>query len=393
MFFIYLCANNTNVAMKLIAPFLCLAMVLSACTGMNKPSATEAPAVSADTLTTLSEPELPLLVGDSLLNRAARFYAGISHDGIDMSVAERGQWESHARRMESAMTSSRKTTDPMDTLMSHDMTDLRERCDYVFYPFSGPDFLYPITLFPNADTYFLAGLEWTGSPLTEIVSDSDHFHRYTSALDVYMRSSFFRTKSMDKDLDNDAIDGTVPVISMLMALRGYEVIGVEYKVLTPEGALRDTTALTNLAAIRFFHPSTPRHEQILYYLSGDLSDSKYDERVGLYMQQTLTQHYTVTFFKAASYLLHQSFFSKMRQNILLYTDAIIGDDSGMPYRYLKDDFDVTLYGKYQRPIKLFGDHDYQRDLQTLYDSIEVRPLPFRIGYNRISNWMVARKKQ
>ena len=372
--------------------FLMLAMGLSACTGGGNTPAPSIVTSSIDTIAVEAKPELPLLRGDSLMNCAARFYAGISAEGTVLSVTQRGQWEGYARKMESAMASSRKTTDPMDTLMSRDMADLRERCDYVFYPFSGPDFLYPITLFPNADTYFLAGLEWTGRPLIEIVPDADHYHRYTDALDVYMRSSFFRTKSMDKDLDNDAIDGTVPVITMLMALKGYEVISVGYKAWNEDGSMRDTTSVSNLAEIRFFHTATPRHEQVLYYLSDDLSDSKYDERVGRFMASTLTKHYTVTFFKAASYLLHQTFFTKMRDNVVRYTDAIIGDDSGMPYRFIKDDFDITLYGRYQKPISIFGAHDYQHDLEAMYDSTAVRPLPFRIGYNRISNWMVARRK-
>lgn len=380
--------------MNYYLPIALLSLALVSCTasGPQNP-ASEAQTTDSTLAVTTPEPEKPLLVGDSIMNRAARFYSGISCEGTELTVEQTGRWEGYKRKMESAMASSRKTTDPMDVLMAQDMDDLRQKCDYVFYPFSGPDFLYPITLFPNADTYFLAGLEWTGRPLTEIVPDDAYYHRYTDALDVYMRSSFFRTKSMDKDLDNDAIDGTVPVITMLMALKGYEVISVSYKVWTADGGMTDTTAVSNLAEIRFFNPQTPRHEQVLYYLSGDLSDSKFDERVGLFMANTLTQHYTVTFFKAASYLLHQPFFSKMRDNVVRYTEAIIGDDSGMPYRFIKHDFDVTLYGKYQRPIKLFGDHDYQRDLQQLYDSVEVRPLPFRIGYNRISNWMVARRKQ
>lgn len=371
-----------------------LSLGLAACTSEGKGTAEPANPQSQDSTTT-SVPvveEKPLLVGDSVINKAARFYAGISYEGTELNTVQQGQWEGYAKKMESAMASSRKTTSPMDTLMSQDMADLRERCDYVFYPFSGPDFLYPITLFPNADTYFMAGLEWTGRPLTEIVPDAEHYHRYTYALDVYMRSSFFRTKSMDKDLDNEQIDGTVPVISMLMALKGYEVISVSYKNWTDDGGMTDAAEVTKLAEIRFFNTATPRHEQVLYYLSDDLSDNKFDERVGKFMANTLTKHYTVTFFKAASYLLHQSYFSKMRDHVVRYTDAIIGDDSGMPYRFIKDSFDVTLYGKYQRPISLFGDHDYQRDLQALYDSVEVRPLPFRIGYNRISNWMVARKK-
>lgn len=380
--------------MKYSTYLLLLALPFAACKSEGSSSAQNSsePVVSVDTTVVAPQPEAPLLMGDSTINRAARFYAGISHEAIELTVAQQGQWEGYARKMESAMASSRKTTNPMDTLMSHDMADLRERCDYVFYPFSGPDFLYPITLFPDADTYFLAGLEWTGRPLTEIVPDVDHYQRYTGALDVYMRSSFFRTKSMDKDLDNDAIDGTVPVISMLMALKGYEVISVGYKAWTADGGMKDTTAVSQLAEIRFFHPSTPRHEQVLYYLSDDLSDSKFNPCVGRYIARTLPQHYAVTFFKAASYLLHQSFFTKMRTHVAQYTDAIIGDDSGMPYRFIKDDFDVTLYGRYQKPISIFGAHDFQHDLDTLYQTADVRPLPFRIGYNRISNWMVARRK-
>lgn len=391
LFSLSLRSLQKTIQMRKPSFILFLLVLLTACAGPKTDAPAAAEAVAADSVVADAAQPAPL-EADSLLNTVARFYAGISAEGISLTERQQAAWSRYARRMQSYVTSSRKTTDPMDTLMSHDMADLRRQCDYVFYPFSGPDFLYPITLFPEASTIFMAGLEPTGSPLTAIAPDSLHFRSYTKSLQVFMHCSFFRTKSMDKDFDSEEIDGTVPVISMLMALRGYQIVSVGYKTLTSDGAMADTLGVSPLAEIRFFHPATPLRLQTLYYLSGDLSDRRFDERVGRYLDATLPQHRVVTFLKAASYLLHQPSFKTMRSQILRHTAALIGDDSGMPYRYLKDDFDVTLYGHYQRPIRLFGDHDYQRDLQALYDSTEVRPLPFRIGYNNTSNWMVARRK-
>ena len=103
-------------------------------------------------------------------------------------------------------------------------------------------------------------------------------------------------------------------------------------------------------------------------------------------------------YKAASYLSHQDKFSIIRSKVLELSQAIVEDDSGIPYRFFDHDkWDITLYGGYSAPIPLFK-NKIQPDLKTAYSSgvVPVKSLDFGIGYSvskMPSNLLVARKKQ
>lgn len=339
-----------------------------------------------DTVSMSEETQIPI---DSLINSAARFYAGVSSEGIAMSNEDRASWKKYADSMQKNIEKSRKTLSLVDSLVNEDMQDVRSKADLVFYPFSGPDVLYPITMFPDADTYLLVGLEKAGSIAREIKTGINDYRLYRKALEVYLRSSFFRTLSMEEDFSNDTIDGTLPVICLLMAVSDCEIVSVEHKVITEVGTLEDSSSKTNCAEVKFCRQGS-HQVKTLYYLSANVKSRYMDGLVQKYLDRTLRDRHVVTFLKAASYLMHEPTFDKIRNYILNYSFSVIQDDSGIPYRFF-DGWDLTFYGNYMRPLGIFDEHNYQRDLQAVYDSVMPHRLPFRIGYNNPSNWMCARK--
>ena len=102
-------------------------------------------------------------------------------------------------------------------------------------------------------------------------------------------------------------------------------------------------------------------------------------------------------FKAASYLTHRDQFSVIRGKTLELAQAIIEDDSGIPYRFFDHErFDVTLFGSYETPISIFKMR-LQPDLKAAYKSgeVPVKTLDFGIGYSypkMPSNLLLAKKK-
>ena len=71
---------------------------------------------------------------------------------------------------------------------------------------------------------------------------------------------------------------------------------------------------------------------------------------------------------------------------------ILQDDSGIAYKfYDKAKWDITLYGTYEKPIPLFKDF-YEADLFDAYKK-SAKPVDFRYGYNRKSNFLLAQKKE
>lgn len=352
--------------------------------------------VVVDTVPEVKEDTVVPLVADSQINLAASFYAGLNCDTLALSKDQNIAWAKYSKQIGDLKKKSFSTLAKADSLVGADMSDLRERCNFVFYPFSGPDFLYPISLFPDADYYFMVGLEPPGKMDTTINADKRYFDMYTKSLKIYMHSSFFRTLSMKNDFNSEEIDGTAPVISMLMAMKDCQIISTRDVEIDSTGAVVDAVGdkKRRMVEFKFFKKETPLHEQTLYYFSGNVNNQGFPQNLQTYLDTTLPKYEVVTYLKAASYLLHEAYFSKMRNIILDYSFAVLEDDSGIPYRFFKDNWDVQLYGKYVKPINIFKPKTYQTDLEEVYDTCSsIKPLPIRIGYNHQSNWCVARKKE
>lgn len=376
---------------KLFIAFFLLVFFSIIETGCNKCTSEK---TGTDSISAKAEESLPELTGDPKLNQAARFYAGMSNDGIEMTSSDSESWNQYNKNLKQMLTRSDVITNGLDSIARTDFSDFREKVDYVFYPFSGADFIYPTILYPNADTYFLCGLEKTGTPITgDVKTNYDHYEAYRNALTTFMRFGYFITKNMHKDLHNEELDGVCPVISMLMAIRGYEIISIRYVKLNESGDFAETASPGNAIEFQFFKSGT-RHKQTLYYLSGNVENAALDANMKAYLDKTLPNHTVGTYLKAASFLLHWDNFSIMRNYILDNSMAVIQDDTGVPYRFLKDKFDMTFYGKYAYPSKEFSTKCGQPDLEEIYtqNAGSIHPLPFVLGYKYSHNLICARRK-
>ncbi|MBQ0050140.1 MAG: hypothetical protein KBT12_07920 [Bacteroidales bacterium] len=375
---------------------LLLLLLLACCLLSCSKSGKQEKAASSDSLTTLTPPSSAPVEADSALNSAARFYAGVDCEGTAMSAADSLAWQKHAAQMGALLAEARESfLHPIDSLMKREASDAREIIDYVFYPCAGADFIFPFAFFPDADTYFLVGLEPAGTPIRQSVPDVRRLEACRSVLRPYFQSGFFVTKNMKGQLQREEIQGMVPVITQLMALSDCELVSATNCSFTQDGSIKADTMQTNLVELQFRRCGSSRLQR-LFYLSADLSTSALDPLLQNYIATTLPKHRAATLLKAASYILrHDDTFGAIRQLILDHSIAILQDDSGIPYRC----FDhrlwmLSLYGEYVKPRACFDADTYQPDLEHIY-AVEptVKPLPFHIGYARPSNWMIARKKK
>lgn len=340
------------------------------------------------------------LHGDSALNSALRFYAGISREGVQMNDSDARNWDVYSDSIKYLLKLTADNRRMVDSIAANDFKDFRDTIDYVFYPFSGADFIYPTTIFPDADTYFLCGLEKTGKPIGDAIDTNfAHYDSYRQALTYFFSASYFITRRMHTELHNTELDGVCPIITMLMATAEREVLSVKQKTMAADGTIADVDSLApdsvkNVIEIKFCRTGSD-HEQTLYYMSCNVLNEKFNPGLKQYLSATLPRHRVATYLKAASYLLHYGTFSTMHDFVLDNSLAVIGDDSGIRYKDFLANFDVTLYGHYQQPLPCFGRECYQPDLQDVYDQNpgKIHPLPFRIGYNDPSNWLCARRKK
>lgn len=374
------------------------ALLLVAACGQKKPAVPVSASVEqTDTLPA----DTTKLVADEALTDAARFVAGLpvrNETGRLYELSQSDTWKAHARNMEQIWNAFQQTAPRLIAFTEKELSDINENCRTVFYPFGGPDYLFPNTFFPEMNTYFLIGLEKTGSPTKIEKPSKETYKLYQNAVSDILNLSFFRTDDMKQELFNDTIDGVIPIISVLMVRSGREIVSIRNVRLTEQGAIADTKEdgqpieQGDMVEFKYFRHGTNKL-QTLYYLKADLSNGGFPRNKALtaYVNQ-FDAGTTVTFIKSASYLMHMTYFSGIREGILNHTSAVLQDDSGIPLPfYDTEKWDVTLYGTFEKPISMFGKYA-QPELREAYEQADPKPLNFRIGYARQSNLQIARKK-
>ena len=332
------------------------------------------------------EPE-PVIMpeADPVLNASARILAGLPVAETDPGYAltQTEAWKSHSAKLDKMWANTMVTLDKVEAIRANDLAELTGKAKTVFYSFSGPDFPFMAAFFPYAETYYMMALEPAGSPMTPESITAKTCSKLEKAVGDLLRVSYFMTNSMANDLNNVEIDGAVPILMVLIARMGYQISAIEFKDLTKEGEWIDSEKQSPFACIRFFREGEAL-EHTLYYLSTNIANAQFDPRFQANIDQ-LDPATTASFIKSASYRLHHDHFSQMRNDLLNHSYMIIQDDTGVPYNtLLANGWDVTLYGAYTDPVKIFDrEYSYQKSLKEAYDKKEnIRPLGFQFGYNR-----------
>ncbi|MBX7057971.1 MAG: hypothetical protein K1X75_07880 [Leptospirales bacterium] len=290
---------------------------------------------------------------------------------------------------------------PMRSWAAAELADARSSDRTVFYPFGGPDFLHIYAFFPEAPLYIHFGLEPPGLPPDLANMPAANRARLMQltreSLSSVLRFSFFRTNDMHVELLQSQI-GVAPVLLAFAARNGLVIVNARNIHLDRDGQLQNgATAASSPGAIagveiELRNPNGKLSR--LQYFSMNIANDGDNQAFFNYMHQ---QGRLNAYAKAASYLMHNDSFSKIRSLVLEQSEVFMQDDSGMPVRFFgREQWDVQLYGAYDRPIPLFANR-IQNDLKQMYaNRSAVKSLPFGIGYvfqQGRSNLMIARKRQ
>jgi len=118
----------------------------------------------------------------------------------------------------------------------------------------------------------------------------------------------------------------------------------------------------------------------IVYFGVDLSSASLQERRPFF--DGLASHGPfAVYLKAASYLMFKPKYAAIRGFLLRHGDAILQDDSGIPWSFLAArPWETRLFGRYDEPVPLFH-HRRQEALAKAYRlRDDVGPLPFSAGY-------------
>jgi hypothetical protein len=340
----------------------------------------------------------------------ARFLAGLppSANSPLAPLTKDPFWQQHARYFDSIF--AREDSAKLSKVRAFSKEYLTDKHDTMLYMFSGPDFLYATSFFPNASTYVLAGLEPTGDiPQLTNLSRST-VNGSLRNLEVSMGSllslSFFITKNMKVQLHEGPVFGTLPVLYVFLARTGKTIHDVSLVGLDPDGNFQkaDEPATTGgdtkknarsvarsaAPAVKIVFSDGNGPKQTLYYFSTNLADGSIERSGFLAFCEKLGP--ADSFIKSASYLLHSGGFTKVRGMLLDRSATVLEDDSGIPLAYFdRKKWRLQPFGRYVGPLGIFG-HSYQPGMAELFRG--ATPLDFGIGYrwrHNESNLLLAQK--
>jgi hypothetical protein len=260
----------------------------------------------------------------------------------------------------------------------------RAHCDTLFYPFGGPDIINALSFFPSCRRYILFGLEHVG--------DLPHLERMSAqqkelmladmhkAQQYILRRNYFVTQYMSSELNTPNLNGVLPMVSATLVRMGYVILDVETANL--DGSSPVAAGTRPRAVHVHFQAADGGPIQELVFASFDASDEGLAKNPAFLTFMQPIQP-TVTLMKAASYLLHDDSFGRMRELVEKKTSLLVQDDTGLPYaKLLADGFTVELYGNYVDTIPVFH-YRYQKDLAGAYRAQPAHTaLPFAWSYAR-----------
>jgi len=372
-------------------------MVLSCTQNQAHPVTTNQ--VSDDSLVSGQKTDKPAL--DTLNDGIASVFSGLPPlNGCTGLSSEKG-WITYQQHINSDWKLVEKNkTGPISRWRVNNLDTISSRSATLFYPFAGADFLYAHAFFPEVSNYILIGLEPVGKLHTCNTMSKKDFISYLEEIrnSLYYSNQlgFFRTKSMETDLNQESLDGTLPLILFYIRKTGHHISGISYFTLDKKGGIVSVNQDSTTYGVRIaFFDSSDQKQQVLYYLSYDLSDKNLLKHPEL-LQFVKSFGNQECFLKAASYLMFTGGFHVMRNYILEQELSVLQDDSGIPYRFFKSSgWTVKLFGTYTKTIDMFK-YKFQPDLQSAYEKQTTKlSVPFRIGYNvkfNETNLLFAKKK-
>jgi hypothetical protein len=332
----------------------------------------------------------------------AHFLAGLppAADSPLAALAGDARWQRHARYFDAIFEREDATT--LSRVRAFAQEHLADRHDTMLYMFSGPDFLYATSFFPNASTYVLAGLEPVGD-VPQLTALKRPFLEYTlqnieSSIGTLMNYSFFITHNMKTQLSAGPVYGTLPILYVFLARTGKTVHDVTFVDLDGDGNIQtwnETGGKRGSSAapgVRIIFSAGNGPWQTLYYFSTNLADGGVTRSGFLTFCGKLGV--ADSFIKSASYLLHSGGFNKVRDFLLEHSATILQDDSGIPLVYFDPKkWRVQPFGHYVAPLSIFP-RAYQPRMAELFR--KAAPIDFGLGYRwrkNESNLLLAQKLQ
>lgn len=320
---------------------------------------------------------------DPAADATAKFLAGLPITGTPLeNYSADPVWSAHAAEFDQAWTRlEQQQLSKIRVWAPLFLGSAYQDNGTMFYMFSGPDFLYANAFFPNASTYILCGTEPIG-PVPNIQAIPPQvlplaLGNLRKSLESLLNWSFFITKNMKLDLNQTQLNGTLPILYVFIARAGYAIDSVELVGLDPSGNFI-ASGKASAQGVKIVFSGADGISRTLYYFTTDLGNDGIKSHPG-FMKFCQRQGMGVSLIKAASYLMHEESFSRVRDFLLTQSKVILQDDSGIPRRFFNEKWNIRYCGNFVGPIEIFKKYQ-QPDLAQWYVTSAPAPLHFSFGY-------------
>ena len=166
------------------------------------------------------------------LTDTAKLLAGMEVDSQSplAKVQQNKGWNSHQNYYKNAWFQLEKQQlVKVRNWRKKELQAINAKSPSVFYPFSGPDFLYSFSLFPKAKEMVLVGLEPVGTvpdfAKLSANQSTTALSKARSSLSEILQFSFFRTNDMKVDLQKQ---GVLPILYVFMARTNNRILDLQY---------------------------------------------------------------------------------------------------------------------------------------------------------------------
>jgi len=278
----------------------------------------------------------------------------------------------------------------------------------VVYPFGGGDLLSALTTYPALTEVTTLSLEYAGDPRRVVGITPERLklslaqvRRRVSGLLIWTES----TSENMMQLQQGDLPGQLAFFLTGLAVHGQEPVGLRYFNLSPDGtpvplsaggiAALETSTATKLntvwkspdfsvafsnSEITFRKAGDPKAPlRVHRHIAADLSDAGLRKVPGI-LKHLEAKGRISALTKAASYLLWNSGFSRIRDYLLAHMDFMLSDSTGIPPRHArKAGFEVLAYGQFDGPF-LPASEVEGKDMLALFAAPPKRDLAFRYGY-------------
>ncbi len=328
--------------------------------------------------------------GTVSIDDQARFLAGVPGDASSplKPLETSNAWQAHARAFDILWTRAQRGRHAQMRQWSISRVLARVGTpNTLYYMFGGPDFVTAQVFFPGTPNFILGGLEPIGQipDLRSLTPDqlASSLRNLRGAMNSLLQLGFFETKDMKTDLRRSPVQGVMPLVYAMMVRSGETLLDQSYFTLSSGGDPNETATPTSAAVNGLkitFRPTSGGDKRIFYYLDGDISNGSTVGQITKFLGRFPAAG---SYLKAASYLMHESNFSTIRDFLLAESRFILQDDSGIPLtRFDPAKWEILPFGNYRGVMPAFKKY-YQPELRQLYSN-EAGDMPFGLGY-RVSD--------